>query len=161
MSEGRTSWEPRPGLRHGSRLAMTAAEVDDFLAGQRTCRVATVGPDGRPHVSPLWFAWDGSSIWLCSLVRSRRFSDLVAEPRVALVVDAGEEYGELRGVEIRGSAQVVGPVPWDGVVTPELAEAERLFAEKYPEQRHVRRKGRHAWVRVEPDSMSTWDFRKG
>ncbi|WP_222709059.1 pyridoxamine 5'-phosphate oxidase family protein [Nonomuraea sp. C10] len=152
--------QPRAALRHGSRLAMTAAEMDAFLAGERFCRVATAGPDGDPHVSPLWFAWDGAALWLCSLVSSRRFADLTARPRVAVVVDAGDAYGELRGVEIRGTARVVGPAPWDGVVTPDLAEAERLFTEKYPEQRHVRRKGRHAWIRVEPEHTSTWDFRK-
>ena len=35
---------------------MTAAELDAFLAEQRTCRVATVSADGRPHISALWFA---------------------------------------------------------------------------------------------------------
>ena len=37
---------------------MTAEERDDFLDGERTCRVATVGTDG-PHVTALWFVWDG------------------------------------------------------------------------------------------------------
>ena len=37
---------------------MTRPEVDAFLGGQRTCRVATAGADGAPHVSPLWFVWD-------------------------------------------------------------------------------------------------------
>ncbi|MEU8251209.1 pyridoxamine 5'-phosphate oxidase family protein [Nonomuraea sp. NPDC048916] len=157
----RAGAEPRPALRHGRRLAMTAAELDAFLAAERTCRVATVSADGQPHVSPLWFVWDGSAIWLCSLVGSRRFAELTADPRVGLVVDAGHDYGELRGVEIRGVAAVVGDVPWSGEVTPELAEAERLFSGKYPEQRHVRRQGRHAWLRVEPRNISTWDFRKG
>jgi PPOX class probable F420-dependent enzyme len=139
---------------------MTVAELDEFLTTERTCRVATVDGHGQPHVSPLWFVWDGTAIWLCSLVRSRRLADLRANPRVGLVVDAGHEYGELRGVELRGTAEVIGPVPWDGVVTDELAEPDRLFTEKYPQQRHVRRQGRHAWVRIVPHTVSSWDFRK-
>jgi len=42
--------------RRGRAIAMTAAEVDEFLATERTCRVATSGKDGRPHVVPLWIA---------------------------------------------------------------------------------------------------------
>ena len=67
---------------------MTDAERDEFLAGERTCRVATVGPDG-PHATPLWFAWDGSCLWLYSVVRSQRWTDLMRDPRVGVVVDAG------------------------------------------------------------------------
>jgi len=45
--------------RRGRAIAMTGAEVDEFLATERTCRVATARRDGRPHVAPLWFVWDG------------------------------------------------------------------------------------------------------
>ncbi len=151
----------RAALSQGSALAMTESERDDFLAREQTCRVATVDESGNPHVSPLWFVWDGTALWLCSLRASRRFANLMSRPAVAVVVDAGQRYGELRGVEIRGYATVVGDVPWSGEVTPELEIPERLFTEKYPEQRDVRRQGRHAWLRVDPEVLSTWDFRKG
>jgi nitroimidazol reductase NimA-like FMN-containing flavoprotein (pyridoxamine 5'-phosphate oxidase superfamily) len=72
------------GQRRGRAIAMTAQEVDAFLGTERTCRVATVGRDGRPHVAPLWFAWDGTSLWLNSVVRSQRSTDLEHDPRVAV-----------------------------------------------------------------------------
>ena len=62
---------------------MTLEEVDRFLAEERTCRVATVGGEGQPHVAPLWFVWDGATLWLHSLVRSQRWADLGRNPRVA------------------------------------------------------------------------------
>jgi hypothetical protein len=43
---------------------------------------------------------DGTSVWLYSVVASQRWCDLRRDPRVAIVVDAGEAYGELRGVEV-------------------------------------------------------------
>ena len=110
---------------------MTPDEIDAFLAAERTCRVATAGADGRPHVVPLWFAWDGRALWLTSLVRSQRWTDLARDPRVAVVVDTGDAYGELRGVEISGTATPVGDVPRGTADVPELAEPERLFARKY------------------------------
>src|SRR5450631_2996895 len=99
--------------RRGRSIAMTPAELDDFLAQARTCRVATMGPDG-PHVVPLWFAWTAGVLWLSSLVRSQRWADVLRDPRVAVVVDAGEEYHELRGAEIRGTAEPAGEVPRSG-----------------------------------------------
>ena len=97
--------------RRGGKIAMDVEERDSFLASERTCRVATVGLDGAPHVTPLWFVWDGSALWLTSIVRSQRWTDLQREPRIGVVVDAGTDFMELRGVEIRGVAEPVGEVP--------------------------------------------------
>ena len=69
--------------RRGRSIAMTPAELDEFLAQAHTCRVATLTPDG-PHVVPLWFAWTGGALWLSSLVRSQRWADLIRDPRVAV-----------------------------------------------------------------------------
>src|SRR5258706_3109464 len=88
---------------------MTSGERDAFLAEERTCRVASLGGDGSPHVTPLWFVWDGEALWLNSLTRSQRWTDLERDPRVAVVVDAGVGYAELRGVEIRGAVAPVDP----------------------------------------------------
>lgn len=148
-----------PEQRRGRRIAMTTDEVDAFLTSRRTARFATVGLHG-PHVAPVWFVWDGSAVWISSLTRSQRWTDLARDPRVALVVDAGEEYVELHGVEIRGVAEVVGEVPRQGQPDERLAVPERLFAEKYFGTDEMPHDERHAWVRVAPDKMVSWDFRK-
>ncbi|MFF0426632.1 pyridoxamine 5'-phosphate oxidase family protein [Streptomyces sp. NPDC004520] len=146
--------------RRGRRIMMTPAELDSFLAEQRTCRVATVSADGRPHVSALWFAWDGSSLWLYSITRSRRWAELRADPRIAVVVDDGEEYGELRGVELSGTAVFVGEAPRTGEPHPELDAPERLFAAKNFGLDAMPHDGRHAWLRLTPEKITSWDFRK-
>ena len=146
--------------RRGRAIAMTAAEVDEFLATERTCRVATAGSDGRPHVAPLWFVWDGQSLWLSSLVRSQRWTDLARDPRVAVIVDAGVEYSELRGVELSGSVVGVGDVPRTATPDPALAEPERLFAAKYTRGVIAPPDGRHGWLRLTPEKLVSWDFRK-
>ena len=146
--------------RRGRRIAMTPAEVDAFLSAGRTCRVATTGADGRPHVVPLWFVWDGTSLWLYSIVRSQRWADLDRDPRVAVVVDTGETYDQLRGVEIAGTAEPVGPVPRAGGPVPETAGPERLFARKYAGIDEFVPDGRHGWLRIRPDKVVSWDFRK-
>jgi hypothetical protein len=141
-------------------IAMTPEEVDAFLTAEITCRVATAGGDGAPHVVPLWFVWDGAALWLNSLVRSQRWTDLARDPRIAVVVDAGTGYAELRGVEVTGRAEPVGEAPRGADPDPELDEPERLFAAKYQPGYPFTPDGRHAWLRVVPEKIASWDFRK-
>jgi hypothetical protein len=145
--------------RRGRAIAMNTTELDTFLSEQRTCRVASVGASG-PHVTPLWFVWHGGSIWLYSLTRSQRWADILRNPRVALVVDAGHDYLELCGAEIVGDARVVGEAPRTGEAEPRLVEPERLLAGKYFGLDEMHFDGRHGWLEVEPTSVRSWDFRK-
>jgi hypothetical protein len=154
-----TPTEPRP-QRRARRIAMSAAEIDEFLGAARTCRLASVGAAG-PHVTPLWFVWREGSMWMQSLTRSQRWTDLTRDPRVAAVVDDGEEYLELRGVELRGEVATVGEIPRVGAEDlPELTAVEAAFARKYLGGGEFGYDGRHAWLRLDPAKLVSWDFRK-
>ncbi|GHD44321.1 pyridoxamine 5'-phosphate oxidase [Streptomyces mirabilis] len=146
--------------RRGRKIMMTPGELDEFLTTQRTCRVATVSRDGAPHVSALWFVWDGTSLWLYSVVRSKRWTELSRDPRVAVVIDTGEEYGELRGVELSGAVEFVGEVPRTGELCAELDVPETLFARKNFGLEEMPHDGRHAWARLTPTAIASWDFHK-
>ncbi|WP_257015508.1 pyridoxamine 5'-phosphate oxidase family protein [Rhodococcus sp. ACS1] len=146
--------------RRGRSIAMTQDEIDSFLAEERTCRVATVDGNGTPHVVPLWFVWDGTCLWLNSIVRSQRWKDVTRDPRVSIVIDAGHGFGELRGVEISGHAESVGDVPRGSSVDSRLTDAELRFARKYTGSDTFTADGRHGWLRVTPSKIVSWDFRK-
>ncbi|MBV6756184.1 pyridoxamine 5'-phosphate oxidase family protein [Rhodococcus opacus] len=146
--------------RRGRSIAMTADEVDSFLTVEKTCRVATVDGDGSPHVSPLWFVWQGGCLWLNSIVRSQRWTDLHRDPKTAIVVDGGAQFSELHGIEIRGTAESVGDVPRGRSHDAALADVELEFARKYTGTDQFVADGRHAWLRVTPTSIVSWDFRK-
>jgi hypothetical protein len=149
--------------RRGRRIALSGDEVDALLTTQYVCRVATLTGTGAPHVSPLWFVWDGDALWLYSIVRSQRWADLLRDPRAAVVVDAGGDFGELHGVELRGEFEPVGPAPRIGTEdVPELATPERLFAAKYAGKPDgsMYYDGRHAWLRLVPTKVASWDHRK-
>jgi hypothetical protein len=138
---------------------MSDAGRDEFLRAERTCRVATVGTEG-PHVAPLWFVWHDGALWLTSLNRSQRWTDLERDPRIAVVIDAGHDYVELRGVELRGRVEVVGEVPRTGGPEPRLEPVERSFGEKYLGGAEFGYDGRHAWLALHPEKIVSWDFRK-
>ena len=146
--------------RRGTAIAMTEEERDVFLRTQSVCRVATIGPGGAPHVGALWFVWDGTALWLNSLTRSQRWTDLSRDARLSVVVDeGGADFLRLRGVELSGRARVVGETPRKGEPVEELREPERLFADKYAGG-EFRYDGRHGWLRLLPDKIVSWDFSK-
>ncbi|MGC5255645.1 pyridoxamine 5'-phosphate oxidase family protein [Gordonia sp. DT218] len=139
---------------------MTPGEVQSYLTQARVCRVASVDADGNPHVSPLWFVWDGTHLWLNSLVRSRRWTDVVRDPRIAVVIDCGDAFAELHGVEMIGTTERVGDIPRGNEPCESLSVPELLFARKYSTSETFKSDGRHGWLRVTPSRIVSWDFRK-
>jgi hypothetical protein len=148
------------GQRRGRRIAMSPDELDAFLSEQRICRVATVGADGSPHNTPLWFVWDGRALWLNSVVKSQRWTDAMRNPAVSVVVDTGEGFETLRGAELTGALEKVGDAPRSNDPDPHLAEPEERFARKYTGGAAFEADGRHAWLRLVPERVISWDFRK-
>ena len=137
-----------------SLLRLTDEELNELLTTERTLRAGTVSPDGTPHVAPLWFLWHEGAIWLTSLRRSKRASDLAAGSRVALCVDTGVEYSELRGAVLYGT-------PQNADEDPGMPEARKAFAKKnwgIDDLPDVRKS--HQWLKMVPDKIVSWDFRK-
>jgi hypothetical protein len=144
--------------RRSRRIAMSPDERAAFFGEERTCRLATVRADGT-HLSALWFVWDGNALWVTSIVKSQRWTDIERNPRVSVLVDSGHDFGELRGVELSGRAEPVGEVPRVGEPNAELTVPEQLFADKYGGGT-FHHDGRHAWLRIVPEKIVSWDFRK-
>lgn len=91
--------------------AFTAAEVA-YLRSQRLGRLATVGPDGQPHVVPVGFRYNPElgtiDIGGHGFAKGKKYRDVQRNPRVAFVVDdlASVSPWRPRGIEIRGEAEV-------------------------------------------------------
>lgn len=135
------------------QLRLTPAELDELLGGNRTLRAGTVSADGMPHVSPLWFVWHAGAVWVTSLRRSRRARDVQAGSPVALCVDDGIEYADLRGAVLYGRFE-------EAEGHPDLVAARRSFAAKYWGGAEVPDLKSHIWLRMQPDRTVSWDFKK-
>ena len=79
-------------------LSLTAPELESFLSGQRTIRLATATPTGQPHVVPLWFVWVDRTVFMNSTLGNVTIQNLERNPAATGSVDDGEAYEELRGV---------------------------------------------------------------
>jgi PPOX class probable F420-dependent enzyme len=88
------------------QIRMTCDEVATFLAGRRTTQVATVNPDGMPHLVAMWYGLIGGDIVMWTYAKSQKAANLRRSPKIACLVETGERYEELRGVSITGEAEL-------------------------------------------------------
>jgi hypothetical protein len=136
-------------------LSLTEDELEAFLSWQRVVRVATSGPDGLPHVVPLWYVWHDGTMFMNSTLGNVTLRNLHSNPRVAGIVDDGERYEELRGVLLHGMVEPAGE-------DPRIERVSELWSDKYlaggalPYGRWRNR----VWLRLIPDRIKSWDFRK-
>ena len=136
-----------------SQLRLTPDELDEVFAREKTAHVATVSPDGEPHVVPLWFAWLGGAMYFTSLRRSRRASDVEHGSRVSVCVDGGDSYADLHGVVLYGRLEEVTD---EG----ERKKAAKAFGDKHWKGMEVPERRSHTWLVLRPDRTVSWDFKK-
>ena len=83
----------------------------DYLADRRLGRLATIGPDGLPHVVPLGWGYnpalDTIDVGGRDLARTRKFRNVRANPKVALVIDDVLPPWRPRCVMVRGEAEAL------------------------------------------------------
>ena len=88
-------------------VQMTEAEIEDFLAANMKVQVATVGPDGAPHLTTLFYVLEDGMLAFWTYGRSQKVVNLRRDPRITCLVEDGTDYAELRGVSIQGTARLV------------------------------------------------------
>jgi hypothetical protein len=76
--------------------------AEERLAASHDYWLATVGPDGRPHVMPVWAVWDAGCLWFSSSLGSRKARNIDVEPRLTVTTD-----NALEPVIVEGSAERV------------------------------------------------------
>jgi uncharacterized protein len=85
--------------------------VATFLAAHTTVTLATVGADGRPAAAAVFYAHDGDlNLYFLSEESTQHAANLAAQPWVAGTIQAdGQEWRTIRGLQLRGKAEVVSP----------------------------------------------------
>jgi PPOX class probable F420-dependent enzyme len=84
---------------------LTPPERDAFLDEPGIlCRIATVRPDGSPHVTPIWYLYEDAKIYMTPRKESTWLSDIRRDPRIAITID--EQPGPYRKVLLQGAAVI-------------------------------------------------------
>ena len=103
---GAVNWQTGGMGHRREQIAMTDDEVHAFLSDARTAILCTVGPDGVPDPVPMWFVLRDGEMWLRTYAKSQKVVNLQRDPRVSLLIETGERYAELRGVQLTGRLDV-------------------------------------------------------
>jgi PPOX class probable F420-dependent enzyme len=142
------------------QIRMSDAEVDEFLAGRHTMNVASFNHDGTIHLVAMWYAVVDGKPAFWTFGKSQKIRNLERDPRITCLVEAGEEYSELRGVELVGQATIlrdpaelmaIGEGVFERYTGP-VTEDVRPFIAKTGEKR--------LGVRIDVDNVVSWDHRK-
>jgi hypothetical protein len=88
-------------------ITMTPAEIDGFLHGRRVMNVATIGPSGHPHVVAMWYGFVDGKPAFWTFGKSQKILNLRRDNKITALVEDGEKYSELRGVELVGTATII------------------------------------------------------
>lgn len=88
------------------QIRMTEKEIRAFIEERRSLQVATLNRDGSPHLTTLWFAVVDGDIVFETFTKSQKVVNLKRDPRIAVLLEDGTKYSELRGVSINGRAEL-------------------------------------------------------
>jgi PPOX class probable F420-dependent enzyme len=143
-----------------ARLAMSPDEVSAFLEAGRRAHVATINPDGTPHLVPLSYVMLDGRLTLWTDPRSKKVANLRRDPRITCLVEEGAHFAELRAVQVHGRAEL--GVDHDTSLRVGLALFERTRGRLDDEVRAAVAAlvDQRVAVTVHPERVVSWDHRK-
>ena len=148
------------GTNQRSQIVMDDDEIAEFIERSRTATMATVGPNGTPHLVAMWYAVIDGQIWFETKARAQKTVNLRRNNQITCMIEDGLTYDTLRGVSIEGTGEVVEDpdVIWKVGVNVwerdngEYSEEVKPLVEFMLHKRVV--------VRVDPIRTRSWDHHK-
>ncbi|PPJ29599.1 PPOX class F420-dependent oxidoreductase [Nocardia nova] len=148
------------GVNQRAQIVMSETEITEFLERSRIMTLASLGKNGTPHLTAMWYGLVDGEIWFETKGKSQKAVNLRRDPRVTVLVEAGDTYDQLRGVSIEGRAEIVedpealfkvGVSVWERYTGP-YTEESRPMVEAMLNKRIA--------IRVVPERVRSWDHRK-
>ena len=152
--------ETKPAGRKA--VTMTEEEVQAFLGANLKLQVATVGKDGAPHLTTLFYVVQDGLVAFWTYGSSQKVRNLERDPRITVLVETGDDYAKLAGVSIHGTAELVRDP--DGIrrigsaVVTAMAGGADLgdLGAEIVEKQVAKRVG----IVVRPHKVASWDHSK-
>jgi PPOX class probable F420-dependent enzyme len=147
-----------PGRR--DEITMSDAELRAFLGERAVMQCATIGPNGRPHMMPLWYVPDGVELLSWTYAKSQKSKNLERDPRATVGIETGVQYHELRGVTFECDVELEREP--ERVETYGLRLFERMAGEVTPEMRAMiaQQAQKRVGMRFVPTRTVSWDHGK-
>ena len=149
-----------PGVNQRAGIKMTPEEIDAFLHGRHTMSLASLGADGRIHMVAMWYGFVDGRVVIETKEKSQKAVNLRRNPEFTAMVDAGEQYQELQGVEWIGRAEPI--TDRDTLWQVGVSVFERYFGPVTPENEVAVERMLHKRIGfyLDLDNVVSWDHRK-
>src|SRR5262245_2223878 len=95
------------GSNQRSQITMSDEEIAAYIDERRTVTMATVGPNGFPHLIAMWYGVVDGKIWFETKAESQKVQYLRRDDHITCMLEDGLTYNELRGVSIEGRGVIV------------------------------------------------------
>lgn len=145
-----------------SEITMSNAELQRFFDEERVLTCATVGPNGRPHLMPLWYVRDGLTLLAWTFGKSQKIRNLERDPHATVQIEAGRDrYGELRGAMLECDVAIERDP--EHIAAAGLRLMQRYAgADASPEARErvANQAKKRVVLRFTPTRIVSWDHRK-
>jgi PPOX class probable F420-dependent enzyme len=143
-------------------IRMTDDEVREFLQGRRVMSIATHGPDGNIHLVAMWYGFtEAGNPAFETYAKSQKVLNLRRDPRLTVLVEDGEAYEELRGVEMVATAVV--HEDRDVLLGVARSVVERYFDWSTEEELDRLAEGladKRVAIEIVPEKVVSWDHTK-
>lgn len=139
---------------------MTDAEIAEFLAAPHKMQLATINPDGTPHLVTMYYAVFDGLLGFWTYRTSQKALNLERDPRATCLVEAGEGYDQLHGVQLMGTVERIEDT--DRIRSIGAEVYGRYIADFTPEmQEYLEPQARKRWAYLlHPQRVASWDHRK-
>src|SRR5262249_48252059 len=94
--------------RSDAVTALGSAPVQSFLAAPEVAVLATLGADGAPHATPMWFLSEPDALYMLSVADTAKVRHLARDPRVSVAAETTRPGGGIGGVVLEGRAEMMG-----------------------------------------------------
>ena len=143
------------------KVRMSEQEIATFLDGCKSLNVATLGKDGAPHLTTLWFAVKDGAFLFETYGTSQKAVNLRRDPRIALLCELGTTYDQLRGVSVRGKAEIVDASPrLESLMAHIIARNNPGLAPDAVAEHAAGMSRKRVVIVVHPDKIMSWDHHK-
>ena len=143
------------------KIRMDAEEIAEFIEEQKSLQVGTINSDGSIHLSTLWFAVVDDLIVFETYTSSQKVVNLERDPRITVLLEDGLEYNNLRGVMIKGAANLVSePTEVKEIAREVIKRNQPEIPDEMLDDAAASLAVKRTVVTVVPEKVISWDHRK-
>ena len=144
-----------------SEITMSKDELARFFEEERVVTCATIGPNGRPHLMPLWYVVEDGVLTAWTFAKSQKARNLERLPQCTLQIEAGDTYQELRGAMLECDVEIVRDLPAVTRIGTSVMMRYAPGASADDVRPNVDKQApKRIGMRFHPTRIVTWDHRK-